>query len=203
MRPSKATGPGTVGVPGARRGDLDLATQSAAQARPQSPETQSPGGGAQSAVTPLAIALDYIGRGWNAVPVPFRMKKPVDDDWQRRIITEVTAAAHFNSGSTVNCSGGPRKIVTARQVPRICPWMISLCSRFDFAPFTPKMLTIDGYSNFSRSPQAWVQARRVDGVQVHDPTPTSASPELPRAGGHSCATMRRRLLRLICAWFRP
>ena len=26
------------------------------------------------------------------------MKKPVDDDWQRRIITEVTAAAHFNSG---------------------------------------------------------------------------------------------------------
>ena len=98
MRPSKATGLGTVGVRGARRGDLDLATQSAAQARPQSPETQSPGGGAQSAVTPLAIALDYIGRGWNPVPVPFRMKKPVDDDWQRRIITEVTAAAHFNSG---------------------------------------------------------------------------------------------------------
>jgi len=28
----------------------------------------------------------------------FRMKRPVDDDWQRRVLTEATAAAHFNSG---------------------------------------------------------------------------------------------------------
>ena len=47
---------------------------------------------------------------------------------------------------------GPRKIVTARQVPRICPRMIPLRSRFDSALFTPKMLAIAGYSNFSRSP---------------------------------------------------
>jgi hypothetical protein len=97
MRSRKATGPSTVGVRGARRGDLDFATQSAAQARPPSPETQVRQGDAQSAATPLIIALNYIGRGWNPVPVPFRMKKPIDNDWQRRVITEATTTAHFNS----------------------------------------------------------------------------------------------------------
>ena len=65
---------------------------------PKARKRNLPGGGAQSAVTPLAIALEYIGRGWNPVPVPFRMKMPVDEVWLWRMITEVTAAAHFNSG---------------------------------------------------------------------------------------------------------
>jgi Bifunctional DNA primase/polymerase, N-terminal len=54
-----------------------------------------------AANTALEIALDYIGRGWNPVPVPFRGKKPLDDEWQKRIINAATAPAHFN-GSPMN-----------------------------------------------------------------------------------------------------
>ena len=42
-------------------------------------------------MTALEVALTYIGRGWNPVPVPYRSKKPVDDEWQQRVITAETA----------------------------------------------------------------------------------------------------------------
>src|ERR1035437_6273808 len=48
--------------------------------------------------------------------------------------------------------GGPRIIATDRQVPRICPRMIPLCSRFDSVLFTPKMFRIASYGDYSRSP---------------------------------------------------
>ena len=41
------------------------------------------------------------------------------------------------------------------------------------------------------------------GFEVAETTVSKAEDRHPRAGGHSCATMRRRLLRLIFAWFRP
>ena len=47
-------------------------------------------------MTALDTAVEYIRRGWNPVPIPFRQKKPVDDGWQLRIIDEASAPRHFN-----------------------------------------------------------------------------------------------------------
>jgi hypothetical protein len=49
--------------------------------------------------SPLDIALDYIGRGWNPVPVDYRAKKPSSgNDWQLRIIDATNAPQYFNNG---------------------------------------------------------------------------------------------------------
>ena len=49
--------------------------------------------------SPLDIALDYIGRGWNPVPVNYRAKKPsAGNGWQLRIIDASNAAHYFNGG---------------------------------------------------------------------------------------------------------
>jgi len=49
--------------------------------------------------TPLDIALDYIGRGWNPVPVDHRSKKPTTGNgWQLRIIDATNAPYYFNGG---------------------------------------------------------------------------------------------------------
>jgi AAA domain-containing protein/bifunctional DNA primase/polymerase-like protein len=45
--------------------------------------------------------LDYIGRGWNPVPVKYRTKKPIGDEWQRRVVDAVSAAQVFN-GARMN-----------------------------------------------------------------------------------------------------
>ena len=47
----------------------------------------------------LDVALDYIRRGWNPVPIPFKKKTPLDRDWQNRIIDESTAPRFFNGGT--------------------------------------------------------------------------------------------------------
>jgi hypothetical protein len=46
----------------------------------------------------LQIALNYIGRGWNPVPLPFRAKKPAGNGWQSRVIDAATAPHFFNGG---------------------------------------------------------------------------------------------------------
>src|SRR4051812_5938377 len=46
--------------------------------------------------TPLDIAIRYIRRGWNPVPIPHRAKKPTDHGWQHRIIDEASAPRFFN-----------------------------------------------------------------------------------------------------------
>jgi hypothetical protein len=48
--------------------------------------------------TPLDIALNYIQRGWNPVPIPLRAKKPDGARWQQRVITAETAPRYFNGG---------------------------------------------------------------------------------------------------------
>ena len=53
----------------------------------------------EAAATILDIALFYIRRGWNPVPIPFKKKKPIDRDWQKRIIDEAMAPRFFNGGS--------------------------------------------------------------------------------------------------------
>jgi len=53
-------------------------------------------------VTALTIALDYIGRGWNPVPVDYRTKKPsTGTGWQLRII-DVNNAPHYFNGGQMN-----------------------------------------------------------------------------------------------------
>jgi hypothetical protein len=52
-------------------------------------------------MTPLELALAYIERGWNPLPVPLRGKRPVDTGWQLRIIDAASAARHFN-GAPIN-----------------------------------------------------------------------------------------------------
>lgn len=51
--------------------------------------------------TPLDIALNFIGRGWNPVPIEYRTKKPIGAEWQRRVIDASNAARFFN-GAEMN-----------------------------------------------------------------------------------------------------
>jgi Bifunctional DNA primase/polymerase, N-terminal/Family of unknown function (DUF5906) len=51
--------------------------------------------------SPLDIALDFIARGWNPVPVEYRTKKPLGNGWQLRVINASNAAQHFN-GAQMN-----------------------------------------------------------------------------------------------------
>ena len=53
--------------------------------------------------SPLDIALDYIGRGWNPVPVDYRAKKPsTGNDWQLRVIDASNAPHYFNGSGQMN-----------------------------------------------------------------------------------------------------
>jgi hypothetical protein len=50
-------------------------------------------------VAALDIALNYINRGWNPVPVDYRAKKPrAGNGWQLRIIDATNAPDYFNDG---------------------------------------------------------------------------------------------------------
>jgi P4 family phage/plasmid primase-like protien len=46
--------------------------------------------------SPLDLARDLIRRGWNPLPLPYRGKKPLDREWQHRIIDEAKAPQFFN-----------------------------------------------------------------------------------------------------------
>jgi hypothetical protein len=52
-------------------------------------------------MSPLETALEYIARGWNPVPIPFRSKRPIGNNWQTRSI-DVDAAPHFFNGGPQN-----------------------------------------------------------------------------------------------------
>jgi len=52
----------------------------------------------------LAIALDYIKRGWSPLPVHYKSKKPTLSDWQNLRIKQDTAARYFN-GAPLNVGG--------------------------------------------------------------------------------------------------
>lgn len=45
--------------------------------------------------TPEATALQYAMRDWNPVPIAYRQKKPVGNEWQRRLITGSKVARFF------------------------------------------------------------------------------------------------------------
>ena len=46
----------------------------------------------------LSAARDYLERGWAPIPVPFRTKGPLLDEWQTLRINAETAPNFFNSG---------------------------------------------------------------------------------------------------------
>jgi hypothetical protein len=48
----------------------------------------------------LDVALTYIARGWNPVPIPHRTKAPRGNDWQHRRITTETAPRYFNGAAS-------------------------------------------------------------------------------------------------------
>ncbi len=52
-------------------------------------------------LTPLEIATGYLARGWNPVPVHYRKKNPIENEWQKLIITESNIATYFN-GAKLN-----------------------------------------------------------------------------------------------------
>jgi hypothetical protein len=52
-------------------------------------------------LTPLEIATGYLARNWNPVPVHYKKKNPIGDEWQKLIITESNIADHFN-GARMN-----------------------------------------------------------------------------------------------------
>jgi putative DNA primase/helicase len=41
-------------------------------------------------------ALDYIRRGWNPLPLPYKTKTPLDMGWHKRVIREEDVPKHFN-----------------------------------------------------------------------------------------------------------
>jgi hypothetical protein len=50
-------------------------------------------------MTPLDIALGYLKRGWNPLPVSRESKKPIGLEWQKRRLSAQTAPKHFNGGA--------------------------------------------------------------------------------------------------------
>lgn len=47
-------------------------------------------------ISALDIARTYIDRGWNPVPVPYRSKRPIGDEWQLRVIDNSNVGQFFN-----------------------------------------------------------------------------------------------------------
>jgi putative DNA primase/helicase len=46
--------------------------------------------------SPFDIALEYVRRGWNPLPLPFRTKAPTERGWQHRVIHEEDVPKYFN-----------------------------------------------------------------------------------------------------------
>src|SRR5688572_22223048 len=43
----------------------------------------------------IDVAADYLRRGWAVIPVPYRAKKPLIDEWQKLRLTEDDLPLHF------------------------------------------------------------------------------------------------------------
>jgi putative DNA primase/helicase len=46
--------------------------------------------------SPADIALEYVRRGWNPVPLPYKTKTPNERGWQHRVIREEDVPKYFN-----------------------------------------------------------------------------------------------------------
>jgi hypothetical protein len=52
-------------------------------------------------LTPVDIARDYTNRGYAVVPVPFRQKGPIIEDWQKLRITAEQVARYFGRQTNI------------------------------------------------------------------------------------------------------
>ena len=50
-------------------------------------------------MTTAECARVYAARGWSYIPVPFKSKKPIVDQWQNLRLTVVDIPQHFNGQS--------------------------------------------------------------------------------------------------------
>ena len=86
-------------------------------------------------MTALDIARDYIGRGWNPVPIPRGLKGPRTCDWQLVTITPENVTQHFNSrDQNIGVQLGP-KSGGLSDVDLDCPEAMRLAPYF--LPVTP------------------------------------------------------------------
>jgi Protein of unknown function (DUF3987)/Bifunctional DNA primase/polymerase, N-terminal len=44
----------------------------------------------------LQVAKNYVARGWNPLPLPFKSKVPIDEGWPERVIGEADLPKYFN-----------------------------------------------------------------------------------------------------------
>ena len=130
-------------------------------------------------MTPLEVALDYIGRGWSPIPVRFRGKKPLHDDWSKLRITRETAAGYFN-GARLNvgvlmgeASGG------LADVDLDCREALALAARF-----LPPTGSIFGRQGKPGSHRLYVSAVPKT-VQFQDPDDGEMLLELRSTGGQT------------------
>ena len=66
-------------------------------------------GNRRKAPDPLAIARDYLKRGWHPIPYDYGTKSPRDDGWQRQKITDANVHERFNSGKqNIGVQLGPK-----------------------------------------------------------------------------------------------
>ena len=82
-------------------------------------------------MTPLETANDYIARGWNPVPVAWRTKRPIGDDWHLRKIDASNVAQHFDGAPlNVGVQLGPSSAgltdvdLDCREAVTIAPYML-------------------------------------------------------------------------------
>src|SRR6266536_3113516 len=98
-------------------------------------ETNSGDGLPNSKPTILAVAREYLERGWAVIPIPHGRKTPLIKEWPKLRITEADAADYFN--------GQPQNIGVILGTPSLnlididldCPEAVMLAPHF--LPETP------------------------------------------------------------------
>jgi bifunctional DNA primase/polymerase-like protein len=134
----------------------------------------------------LDVALEYIGRGWNPVPIPFREKGPKGKEWQARVITADTAPQYFNSGpQNIGVILGPSSRGLT-DVDLDCPEAVVL------APHVlPATGAIFGRASKPASHYLYVtdlaDKTKTAGQRFIDPTPNAMVVELRTGGGGKAA----------------
>jgi hypothetical protein len=84
---------------------------------------------------PLDIARDYIARGWNPIPIPYRAKGPTGDEWGKLRITDENVEQFFDgSPQNIGVQLG-KKSDGLTDVDLDCPEAVVLAPQF--LPSTP------------------------------------------------------------------
>ena len=77
----------------------------------------------------LDNATEYLGRGWQPVPVPLQEKAPKQKDWQNLAITPANAADYFEQNQNIGLQLGARSSGLT-DVDIDCPEALALADSF-------------------------------------------------------------------------